>query len=315
MKRFVAVLLGVFLAIGMVYAGGGAEAETEFPTRNINLIVPFAAGGGTDAVARALANSAEKYLGVPVVVVNRTGGSGAVGMTEGSTSRPDGYTVTMITREIVSLPLMGLAQITAEDFDLIRLVNMDPALLAVREDSRYENLDQLLEDARQNPGSIRFASTAAPNFYILTIENDQNVSFNHIPFVGAAEAIPSVLGGHTDFTIAGPGEMISQIRSGQLRPVAIMAPERIAALPDVPTFIELGYDLTSGTWRGLAVPNGTPEEVKESLERAFAQAISDTDFVRFMDRAQLGIYDLDAESFRQFIEDDTRVIGEIVEQM
>ncbi len=315
MKRLVSVLVGILLVTALLHAGGAAEDEVDYPRDDISLIVPFAAGGGTDAVGRALANAVENYLEVPVTVVNRTGGSGAVGMTEGATARPDGYTLTMITREIVSLPLMGLADITADDFELIRLVNMDPALVAVQPDSPYESIHDLLADARENPGDILFASTAAPNFYILTIENDQGVSFNHIAYDGAAEAIPSVIGGHTDFTIANPGEMIGQIEGGELRPLAVMAEERLDALPDIPTFMEEGLDLVSGTWRGIAVPQGTPAEVGDVLEEAFANAVADPSFVEFMENAQLGIHNLGADEFRTFISNDTEVIRSIVDEI
>ncbi len=314
MKKIITLLSVLAVLTTAVFAEGTQDAAA-YPSKSINLIVPFSAGGGTDAVARAMAKSAEKYLGQSIVVLNKTGGSGAVGMTAGATSTPDGYTVTMITREIVSLPLMGLAQITPDDFDLIRLANMDPALLCVKEDSPYENIQQLVEDARANEGSIRFASTAKPNFYILALENNQGIKFNQIPFNGAAEAIPSVIGGHTDFTVAGPGELIAQIEGKQLRPLAIMAPERIKALSDVPTFKEEGYDVVSGTWRGLAVPKDTPEAVKTKLEDAFAKAIADPDFISFMENAKLGIYDLSSEDFREYINSDTAVITDIVSKL
>ncbi|MCF7933905.1 MAG: tripartite tricarboxylate transporter substrate binding protein [Spirochaetia bacterium] len=316
MKKIGMVLCVLILvAAGTIYAQGGTEAKAEYPTKTINLVVPFSAGGGTDAVGRALAHSVEKYLDQSVVVVNKTGGSGAVGMTFGATSTPDGYTVTMVTREIISLPLMGLAQIDDSDFDLVRLVNMDPALLCVKPGSKYEDLSKLFDDAQAKPGTVKFASPAAPNLYVLAIENGLQVSFNHIPYNGASEAIPSVLGGHTDFVIASPGELIGQIEAGQLKPVAIMAPERFDALPEVPTFSELGYELVSGTWRGLGVPKGTPELIRTTLEEAFNAAIKDPEFVSFMKNAKLGIYNLSSEDFASFIESDTRTIASIVEAM
>lgn len=315
MIRKIAAALAVSLFLSGVSLWAAGTKEAAFPNKPVNLVVPFAAGGGTDAVARALGKAAEKQLGQPVVIVNKTGGSGAVGMTAGATAKNDGYTVTMITREIVSLPLMGLAQISADDFKLVRLVNMDPALLVVKADSPYTSVSQLIADAKANPGKIKFASTAKPNFYILALENNQQIRFNQIPFNGAAEAIPAVLGGHTDFTIAGPGELSAQIAAGQLRPLAIMAPERIKSQPNVPTFRELGYDVVSGTWRGIAVPKTTPDALVAGLEKAFAAAVADPDFVAFMDKAQLGVYDLPSDKFKQYIADDTKVIGEIVKNI
>ncbi len=309
----------MFLMIMMVcssFIWSAATAEVpSYPTKTISLVVPFSAGGGTDAVGRALAHSVEKQLGKSVVVVNKTGGSGAIGMTFGATSAPDGYTVTMVTREIISLPLMGLAQIDHKDFDLIRLVNMDPALICVKPGSKYEDIKVLFADAKKTPGTIKFASTAAPNFYVLAIENSLGLSFNHIPYNGAAEAIPSVMGGHTDFVIAGPGELIGQIEAGQLIPVAIMAPQRFDALPNVPTLTELGYEIISGTWRGLGVPKGTPVEVRTRLENAFDNAIKDVEFEAFMKNAKLGIYNLSSEDFAEFIDSDAATIRTIVENL
>lgn len=289
--------------------------QAKFPEKNVQLIVPFAAGGGTDAVARALASAAEKELEQPVVVVNKTGGSGAVGMTEGANAKADGYTVTMITREIVSLPLMGLAQIKAEDFDLLANINQDPAIVLVKPDSKYQTIKDLIDDAKARPGAIKFASTAKPNFYILAVEIDQDVEFNQIPYNGAAEAIPAVLGGHVDFTMTNPGEAIAQIKANQLRPLAIMAEERIDALPDVPTMKEEGYDLVSGTWRGLAVPKGTPKEVTDKLASAFETATKDARFVDFMNKQGLGILYLNATEFKKFIDDDTELMSKIVDQI
>lgn len=315
MKKISVMTLAVLLVCcSFVWAAATAEVPA-YPTKTISLVVPFSAGGGTDAVGRALAHSVEKQLGKSVVVVNKTGGSGAIGMTFGATSTPDGYTVTMVTREIISLPLMGLAQIDHKDFDLIRLVNMDPALLCVKPGSKYEDIDVLFADAKKVPGSVKFASPAAPNLYILAIESSLGLSFNHIPYNGASEAIPSVMGGHTDFVIAGPGELIGQIESGQLVPVAIMAPQRFEALPNVPTFTELGYDIISGTWRGLGVPKGTPSEIRAQLEDAFDKAIKDAEFVAFMKNAKLGIYNLSGKEFSDFIDSDTATIAKIVENL
>lgn len=186
-----------------------AAFAADFPAKNIRMIVPFSAGGGTDAVARALASSAEKHLGQPVVVMNKTGGSDAVGMTEGANSKPDGYTVTLVTREIAWLPQMGLAQISPANFDLIALINEDPAIMLVQPDSKFTSVKDVLEAAKATPGSVKFASTAKPNFYLLALELNQKVKLNQISYNGAAEAIPALMGGHVDFTMVNPGEAIS----------------------------------------------------------------------------------------------------------
>lgn len=286
-----------------------------YPSKNINMIVPFSAGGGTDAVARKLGSLMEKELGTSVVIVNKTGGAGAVGMTFGATQKKDGYTITMITREIVSLPLMNLSPISYKDFELVSLVNMDPAVVLVEKDSKYQTLDELLADAKANPEKIKFASTAKPNFYALAIENEAGVKFNHIPYNGAGEVIPALLGKHADFSLMGPGEAIGQLKAGQLRALGIMADARIESLPDVATLKELGHDVVSGTWRGIAVPKGTSPEIVAALDATIKKSVESDDFKDFMNNSTFGIKYLNGKDFETFIIDDTATIDSIVKSL
>lgn len=286
-----------------------------YPSKNINMIVPFSAGGGTDAVARKLGSLMEKELGTSVVIVNKTGGAGAVGMTFGATQKKDGYTITMITREIVSLPLMNLSPISYKDFELVSLVNMDPAVVLVEKDSKYQTLDDLLADAKANPEKIKFASTAKPNFYALAIENEAGVKFNHIPYNGAGEVIPALLGKHADFSLMGPGEAIGQLKAGQLRALGIMADTRIESLPEVATLKELGHDVVSGTWRGIAVPKGTSPEIVAALDAAIKKSVESDDFKDFMNNSTFGIKYLNGKDFETFIIEDTATIDSIVKSL
>ena len=290
------------------------SAQADYPTKNIRLVVPFGAGGGTDAVGRAIANGTREHLSRPISILNRTGGAGAVGMTFGAQQRPDGYTLTVVTRELASLPQMGLMQRTEDDFEMIRMVNLDPAVVLVSADSPYENIEDLVVAAREQPGSIRFASTAAPNFYLMALENDQDISMNAIPYNGATEAIPAVLGKHTDVTMVTPGEAISQLRSGQLKALGVMSEERIAFIPDVPTLKEQGYDVVTGTWRGIAAPAGTPENVIETLGAAFDKAMAAPEFVEFMENGAMTIHNLNAEEFTEFVKQDKELLGALISE-
>lgn len=308
-------LLCVLLAVFSLAFSCGEKESAKYPTKNIEIVVPFSAGGGTDTVGRTLAKSMEEILGQSIVVTNKTGGAGAVGMTTGAKAAADGYTLTVVTREIVSLPPMNLASITADDFDLIGLANLEPAIILVAEDSKYQSATELIEDARNNPGSIKMASTASPNFYVLGIEIAEDVKFNQVPFNGAAEALPAVLGGHTDFTIVTPGEAIAQIQSGKLRAIGLMDEERFPTLPDVPTLKEQGYDITSGTWRGLGVPKGTPAEVIATLSSAMEEAMQDPAYIEIMERSNTSIRYMNAEDFTNFVAKDAKVIGAIVDAL
>lgn len=299
----------------LILAGILASASTfaaDYPSKNIRLVVPFGAGGGTDAVGRTIANSAESILGTNISVMNRTGGSGAVGMSFGAQQRGDGYTLTVVTREIASLPQMGLMQHNADDFKLIRLVNLDPAVVLVNKDSQFNTINDLIAEAKANPGKVKFASTAAPNFYLMTLQTDQNIQLNAIPYNGSSEAIPSVLGGHTEVTMVTPGEAISQLRSGQLKALGVMSKERISYIPNVPTLIEQGVNVTTGTWRGIGAPKSTPDNIIEILGNAFDQAMASSEFKDFMAKGAMTIHNMNAAEFTQFVKEDTQVLGSLI---
>lgn len=301
------------ISLGMIlFFGACAEQKTEFPSKNITMIVPFAAGGGTDSVARVLGKALEKQLNTSIVIENRTGGSGALGMTTGAKSKNDGYTITMITRELVTLPLLNLASISGEDFDTIALVNYDPAVLLVNSSSPYQTFQDFLNVVKAKPNGIPFASTAKPNFYLGALEKELGIQLKQIPFNGAGEAIPAVLGNHAEATIVGPGEALSQVLSGQMRALAVLNDERIASYQDIPTLKELGINISTGTWRGIAVPKGTSKEVKDKLSKAVEQVMKDSEFTTFMNDRAFGILYKDSENFSKFIQEDNNSLAEVV---
>lgn len=306
------LLKKLFVTAGILLSTTAMAAD--YPAKNIRLIVPFGAGGGTDAVGRTIANSTKDILGKNIAIMNRTGGGGAVGMSFGAQQKPDGYTLTVVTREIASLPQMGLMQHDASDFELIRMINLDPAVVLVSKDSPYNTINDLIDEAKKQPGSLKFASTAAPNFYLMALEKDQGIKLNAIPYNGASEAIPAVLGGHTDVTMVTPGEAISQLKSGQLKALGVMSDERVEYIPEVPTLKEQGIDVVTGTWRGIGAPKGTPDEVIETLGEAFDTAMASDEFKSFMEKGAMTIHNLDAEEFTAFVEQDTTELGKLIKE-
>jgi len=304
------ILKSIMLAAGMLVSVNTLAAD--YPAKNIRLVVPFGAGGGTDAVGRTLANSAKDILGKNISVMNRTGGAGAVGMSFGAQQRADGYTLTVVTREIASLPQMGLMQHSADDFKLIRMVNLDPAVVLVSKDSPYNTINDLIKEAKANPGKVKFASTAAPNFYLMSLEKDQGIKLNAIPYNGSSEAIPAVLGGHTAVTMVTPGEAIAQLRSGQLKALGVMSEKRIDFIPEVPTLKEQGVDVVTGTWRGIGAPKDTPDAIIETLGKAFDQAMASAEFKSFMQKGAMTIHNLNAQEFTDFVKKDTEELGKLI---
>ncbi|MBR1672549.1 MAG: tripartite tricarboxylate transporter substrate binding protein [Fretibacterium sp.] len=287
-------------------------SAAEYPAKSIRMIVPFAAGGRTDLVARAIASSAEKLLGQPIAIINKTGGSGAVGMAEGAGSRPDGYTITMVTRELVSLPQLGTSPVGPDDFKLVCLINEDPAIVLVTPDSKYSSVKDIVEAAKAAPGTLKFASTAQPNFYLLGLGILTDTTYNQIPYNGAAEAIPALMGNHVEFSMTGPAEAISQLKGGQLKGLGIASSQRMAAFPDIPTLTEQGIPLVTGTWRGIGVPPKTPQAIVEKLMAAFEQAAKTPDFVKFMDEKTFGIHYMGSDEFTAFAKSDWDALGEVV---
>lgn len=292
-----------------------AEANSDYPNENIEIIVPFAAGGGTDAVGRALAQSLKSELGVDVIVVNREGGSGAVGLNEGLQADPDGYTLTLVTREVTTLPLLGTAPFETLDFKYVSNVNIDPMVLVVPEDSKYETLDDLIEDLEANPGTLMFAASAVPNPYGILFAQETGTDFVTVPYQGAAPAITELLGGGADFGIYNPGEVKANVEGGTLRILGVMAEERFEGYPDAPTFNELGYDVVTGTYRGIGVPPETPDEITDLLEDAIAKAVEAPEFIEFMNSSFIGIGYRNAEEFKQMVENDMEVSKPIIEIM
>lgn len=300
----------LLLVLALAFALPAAAAD--WPAKNIRMIVPFAAGGGTDLVARALASSAEKILGQPIAIINKTGGSGAVGMAEGAGSRADGYTLTMVTRELVSLPQLGTSPVGPDNFKLVALINEDPAIVLVTPDSKYASIDDIVKAAKEAPGTVKFASTAQPNFYLLGLGILTDTTYNQIPYNGAAEAIPALMGNHVEFSMTGPAEAISQLKSGQLKGLGIASSQRMEAFPDIPTLTEQGIPLVTGTWRGIGVPPKTPQAVVDKLVSAFEQATKDPDFVKFMNEKTFGIHYMNSEEFTEFAKRDWDALGEVV---
>jgi len=313
-NKLIPAVLILMIQIVPVFPAGKGDPRPEH-AEPLTIIVPFAEKGGTDAVARILAPSLEKQLGRKVQVVNRVGGSGAIGMIAGAASVPDGNTMTMITREVVSLSAMGLAQITRSDFRLLGLVNQEPAVLVVASDSPFLTLDDLIGEARDKRGKIRFASAAKPHFYILEFEDREDILFNKIPYNGAAQALPAVMEGQAEFTLANPGELMPYLKAGKIRALGIMDDKRCTGLPDVPTFSELGLPIQSYTWRGLAVPAGTSGEICDELESVVEKACLDPEFLGKMEKAAYTLKYMNALDFSAFIARDEEAIRTILSRM
>ncbi|MEG1769749.1 MAG: tripartite tricarboxylate transporter substrate binding protein, partial [Comamonas sp.] len=208
------------------WAQTGAGA---YPQRPVELIVPFAAGGGTDVLGRALAETMRKHFSQSVIVMNRAGASGAVGWSELAAAKPDGYKLAIITVEMTMIPHMGLTKITSDDVVPIARLNADPATIAVRADSPFKTLEDFLAAAKKDAGGVRIGNAGPGSLGHLAaaaLEDKVGVQFNHLPYRGANPAVLDLLGGHIEAVAVTPVEVATYVAAGKIRPLAIMGDKR-----------------------------------------------------------------------------------------
>lgn len=305
----------VCLLLGLL-SQGRAQDSAPFPIKMITMICPWAPGGGTDQTARFFATQLERELGKPVVVVNKTGGSGAVGHTAGASARPDGYTITLGTFELTTMRHMGVAPLSAEDFTPLMQVNADPAALLVRQDAPWHSLTELLAEVRQKPGQLKFSGTAAGGTWdlaragLLLAAKLPVDSVLWVPTQGSKPALADLLGGHIEVVCCALGEAKSQIESGQLRPLTLMARERSKDFPEVKTAREEGVEWDTYGWRGVLAPKGLPQGIAEKLIAALRKAVESEACRDFAKKNGFGIEVKPGEQFAQFLrEQDTQWKG------
>jgi tripartite-type tricarboxylate transporter receptor subunit TctC len=284
------------------------QQASDFPTRMIVVICPWAPGGGTDRVARFLADQLQRELGKPVVVQNQTGGSGATGHTAGAQARPDGYTLTLGTFELSTMRAMGVANLSYRDFQPLLQVNADPAAIIVRSDAPWKSLTDLLTDIRAKPGTLKMSGTAAGGAWdlaragLLLAADLPTDAVVWIPSQGSAPSLVELLGGHVDAVCCSIPEAQSQLAAGQLRILSVLARERVAEYPDAPTAIDEGIDWEAVGWRGLFLPPGTPDEVRDLLTEKLVQITGSSAYREFMAQNGFGITVRTGEDFREFLE-------------
>ncbi len=281
MKKIVSLAAGAAAALGAL----SAPALAEYPEKPISIIVPFSAGGGTDMTGRTIAQYLSEELGTPVVVVNRPGAGGEIGLTELSKADPDGYTLGIInTPGIVTIPIEREAQFSVGSFDFIAGLVEDPATVSVLKDSGIETIADLVAKAKEEPGAVTVGTQgigSAGHISISLLEQAAGVEFLPVPFAGAAPSRTALLSGEIMATTANLGEALN-FSEGQPNWVilGVMSPNPSPMAPDLPTFKSAGYDIVGGSIRGLGGPAGLPDEVVEKLSAAVAKIMQNPAFLK-----------------------------------
>jgi len=320
-------LLVLVLGLAALAAGGpraAAQAQDAYPSRPVTLVAPFPPGGVADLTARPVAVALEKVLKQPVAVVNKTGAAGAVGMQFVATSKPDGYTLLLALSSISIIPeadkLFGRPPAyTVDQFAPVALISADPTILVVRTESPWRTAAEFVEDARKRPGQISYSSSGIYGTLHMAMEllsHGAGIKLRHVPFAGAGPALTAVLGGHVDALASGPAVVLPQIKSGKLRALAGWGDKRVAALPEVPTFKELGYpEAEFYIWAGLFAPRGTPEPVLAKLREAMRAVAADPEFKSAMDKLETPIAFRQGDEFQRFFDADARRLAEGVRKV
>lgn len=311
---------GVALAAGLAaVAGAPAAAQDNYPSHSIELVVPYQAGGGADVMARAFAQAAGPLLPQPFVVVNKPGAAGMIGWNEVIKAPPDGYKVAVTAVEITFLRHLGLTQHSHKELTPVARLNADPAVFVVRADSPYHTLKDLLDAARKDPGGIRVGNAGHGSMWHLAsaaLADQAGVTFNHIPYTGGAPSLLALMGGHIDAVTVSTPEAATYVEAGKLRPLVMMAEQRVKGYENTPTAKELGMDLVLGTWRGLAVPVGTPPAVVEKLGKVAAQAMKDPGLLKVMEKQHFttDTY-LDGPAFAASMDRESDYIGKLAARL
>lgn len=310
-KKSFLIMLFAFMFCMHVFAKGEGEGSDDYPSKNVRVIIPYSAGGGSDTITRKIIDIVKEDFHNKISVENRTGGAGSVGMLYGANSKPNGYVISMIAVEVAILPHTGTGgNLEPALFKPVLLFNTDFSVIAVKADSKWKNLNDMIQSAKAKSPSVGNSGVGSIWHYAgASLAHKAGVTFNTIPFEGAAPAITSLLGGHLNAVSVSYGEVLPYVKSGDLKILASLSPERIEKT--IPTAKEEGYDVSVGTWRGFAVPKDTPDAIVQALYTRFNKAVRSDEYNAFMKKSGFGVRVLGPKEFAEQLEKDYAQFGEL----
>jgi tripartite-type tricarboxylate transporter receptor subunit TctC len=312
--------MNAFRLLAFALALFACSANAQYPDRSITMIVPFPPGGVADAVARPVADAMSRDLKQPVVIENKPGAGGGIGMGQAAKAKPDGYTVLLSLSSFTVLPeadkVLGRAPMyQLADLKPVARFTADPTVFVVRAEAPWKTLQDFIKDARANPGKFTYGSSG--NYGTMHVPMEMfggaaGVKMTHVPYTGAGPAIVGLLGGQVDALATGPASIVQQIKAGKVRALAQWGDARLAALPDVPSLKELGTNVEYAQWSGLFVPAATPEPIARRLRDAARAAASDDKVKQVLGSAGSPIQYLDAPEFQRYVDTDAAKMADVV---
>ncbi|TWH49101.1 tripartite-type tricarboxylate transporter receptor subunit TctC [Sporomusa sp. KB1] len=316
------LLIGITSLLGMTITLGGcgmgakeSMVSEKYPAKPITIIVPFAAGGSSDIIARMLEKPALKQFGQSFIVVNMPGGAATIGMNELAGAKPDGYTIGIVGASVFLQPLYGQTRYHYPSAlePLVQTTSM-PMVLATLSEKPWKNLNELVSYAKQHPGEIKYGHNglgSAPHITGEMVAKEAGISIVPVPFKGDSEALAALLGGHVQLIVAAtPSALKEHIQNGTIRILGVAEKDRLSipGFEDVPTFNEQGLNVAFSLWNGIAAPKGMPLAEKARLAAGLREMINDPDFKKNMEELGMSVQYMGPEDFSErWIEDNAKL--------
>ena len=307
----------------LLTAASLSMAQGAWPTRSITMVVPFPPGGLADLVARPVAEAMSRELGQPVVIENKAGAGGGIGMSFVAKAKPDGHTVVLALSSLTIIPeadvVLGRAPMFAlNDLRPIARYTADPTVLAVRADAPWKTLKDFVEDVKKRPSAINFGSSG--NYGTMHVPMEilsqvAGVKMTHVPFTGAGPAVVALLGGQIDAVSSGPATVLQHIKAGKLRVLAHWGNEKLASMPEVPSIKDSGFNVEYAQWSGLFIPSATPEPIAQRLRAAAKAAALDAKVNDVIRNAGSPIVYQDSPEFEKYVQADAKRMVDVVKRI
>lgn len=310
----------ILLCLLLGLTGGAAQAADNWPQRPITVYIPLSAGDSSDLFVRLITPHMEKFLGQPIVLVNKPGSGGAVAIAALSRAEPDGYTMSWANLPTLSI-LPQMRKLTYDENDLVYVATpmQYEYILYVSSESPYKTLGDLVEAARKNPQAIRYGTPGqgtTNHLAMAWLASHEKVQMTNVPFEGNPKAISAMVGGHCEAVNTSVTASVSPYQAGLVRPLAVFSDFRISMLPDTPTLKELGYDFSQYSCMGAVYPAGTPEDIRQRMEDAIRFAVEQPDVRQRADETlHAKIVFHNGEEYRRLCEDYRQIWGQVLEEV
>lgn len=303
------------IALAATLSFGAVHAQ-DFPNKSVTIIVPYPPGGGNDTVVRTLEPALEKALGTDVIIKNVAGGGGAVGLMQALASKPDGYTVTVASNAFFTLQGLGNVDFKYEDFDYIARLTSEAYVLVVRKKDEWKDLASFVESVKADSTKVKlgFAGVGTSSHIMtMAIADALGIEPVFVPYDGGASSIAATMGGHIDGAVLAPSDIVSAVEGGLLE--ALGTTGKISAVPDIPTFVEQGYDMTAIQWRGLAAPAGLDEAARSAWEKALEKAVKSEEFEKAMQNMGSEVAPLYGKELMELVDQMAKLMLPLVEKV